>query len=89
MRRSALLVADPRSAARASSAAGDEGDDDVGGVAVEVLSSPVVDGCSAWVGVAGGDLDVSERDAGVQGGHDESGAEHVWVDRAETGSFAD
>jgi hypothetical protein len=73
----------------ACSAAGDEGDDDVGGVAVEVLSSPVVDGCSAWVGVAGGDLDVSERDAGVESGHDEPGAEHVWVDRAETGSFAD
>jgi len=52
----------------ACSATSDEGDHDVGGVAIEVLSSPVVDGCSAWVGVAGGDLDVSERDAGVESG---------------------
>jgi hypothetical protein len=42
-----------------ASAAGDEGDDDVGGVAVEVLAAPVVDGRGPGVGVASGDLDVS------------------------------
>ena len=57
----------PRKCRRGGSASRDESDYDVGGVAVEVRSSPVVDGCSAWVGVAGGDLDVSEWDAGVEG----------------------
>jgi hypothetical protein len=41
------------------SAASYEGDDDVGGVSVEVLASPVVDGGGSGVGVTGGDLDVS------------------------------
>ena len=41
-----------------ASAAGDEGDDDVGGVAVEVLAAPVVDGGRARVGVPGGDLHI-------------------------------
>ncbi len=36
------------------SAAGHEGDDDVGGVAVEVLASPVVDRGGSGVGVTGG-----------------------------------
>jgi hypothetical protein len=40
-------------------AAGDVGDDDVGGVPVEVLASPVVDGRGSWVGVAGCDLHVT------------------------------
>ena len=40
------------------SAAGDEGDDDVGGVAIEVLAASVVDGRGAGVGVTSGDLDV-------------------------------
>ena len=56
------------------SAAGDEGNDDVGGVAVEVLTSTVVDSCGAGVGVAGGELDIAERYAGVECGHDEGGA---------------
>src|SRR5258708_7893633 len=55
----------------AGSAAGDVGDDDVGGVAVEVLAASVVDGGGSRVGVTGGDLDVSERYPCVEGGHDE------------------
>ena len=43
----------------ACSAAGDESDDDVGGVAVEVLSSPVVDRGGSWVGVSCGELHVA------------------------------
>jgi hypothetical protein len=35
-------------------------------VAVEVLASPVVDGRRSGVGVTGGDLDVSQRNAGVE-----------------------
>ena len=42
-----------------SSSACDEGDDGVGGVPVEVLAAPVVDGGGAWVGVAGGQLHVA------------------------------
>jgi hypothetical protein len=38
---------------------GDECDDDIGGVAVEVLSSPVVDRGRARVGVAGRELDIT------------------------------
>ena len=39
--------------------AGDEGGDDVVGVAIEVAAGPVVAGGGAGVGVAGGDLDVA------------------------------
>ena len=51
--------------ARARSAAGDDGE---GGVTVVVLAAMLVEGGSAWIGVASGDLHVAERDAGVQGG---------------------
>ena len=71
------------------SAACYEGDDDVGGVTVEVLSASVVDGGGARVSVAGGKLHVSERDAGVKRSHDERCSQHVRVDMAETGAFAD
>ena len=57
----------------------------IGGVAVEVLSAPVVDRRGAWVGVAGGDLDVAQGDAGVEGGHDERCAEHVGMYVANAG----
>src|SRR6266567_5717129 len=50
----------------ASLSAGDECHDDVGGVAVEVLASPVVDRRGSGIGMAGCDLDVSQRDAGVE-----------------------
>lgn len=71
------------------SASGDQGDDDVGGMSVEVLSSSVVDRRGAWVSVAGGDLHVSQRDADVEGGHDERGPKHVRVNGTEAGSLAD
>ena len=58
-------------------------------MAVEVLAASVVDGGGAWVGVTGGELDVAQWDAGVECGHDERGAKHVWVNLAESGSFAD
>jgi hypothetical protein len=40
-------------------------------VSVEVLAGPVVAHRRAWVGVAGGDLDVAEADASVEHGRDE------------------
>ena len=60
--------------------AGDEGGDDVGGVAVEGDSSSVVTHCGARVGVAGGFLDVTEGDAGVEGGGDERVTQGVGSD---------
>ena len=39
--------------------------------------------------VTGGKLHVAQRDAGVEGGHDERGAQHVRVDVVEPGPFAD
>jgi hypothetical protein len=71
------------------SATGHEGDDNVGGVSVEVLASPVVDRGGSGVGVTGGDLDVSQRDPSVEGGHDERGSQHVRVNGAEPGTLAD
>lgn len=84
-------VGRPRCAALVDpdSAAGDESDHDVGGMAVEVLASPVIDGRGSGVGVTGGDLDVSQRDAGVESGHDERGSQHVRVHAAETGTLPD
>jgi hypothetical protein len=41
------------------------------------------------VGVTGGDLDVSQRDPGVEGGHDERGSQHVGVHGAEARALAD
>ena len=35
------------------------------------------------------ELDFTERDAGVEGGHDEPSAQHVWMNVAESGSLAD
>jgi hypothetical protein len=78
-----------RRVAGAASAAGNESDDDVGGVAIEVLAAPVIDGGGSGVGVTGGGLDVSQRDSGVEGGHDESGSQHVRVHGTEPGPLAD
>jgi hypothetical protein len=41
-----------------ASAAGDESHDHIGGVAVEVLASPVIHGGRPGIGVSGGDLDI-------------------------------
>ena len=46
---------------------------------VEVLARSVVAHGGAWVGVAGGDLNVTKVDAGVEHGGDEGVAQHVWV----------
>jgi hypothetical protein len=88
MRRSGVIEV-PNGDDRGPSAAGDEGHHDVGGVSVEALASAVVDGGGSWVGVTGCDLYVSQRHAGVEGGHDERGSQHVGVDRTEPGSFRD
>jgi hypothetical protein len=56
-----------------SSSGGHVGGEDVIGVAVEVLPSSVVSHGGAGVGVAGGDLDVAQIDAGVEHGSDERG----------------
>jgi hypothetical protein len=60
-----------------SGGAGVEGCHHVGGVPVERHASPVVVHRRSRVGVARGLLDVSERDAGVEGGGDERVAERV------------
>jgi hypothetical protein len=43
-------------------------------VTVEVLAAMVIDRGGSGVGVAGRDLHIAQRDAGVEGGHDERGA---------------
>ena len=73
----------------AGSGSSDEGHDDVGGVAVEVLASAVVERGGAGVGVAGGELHVTQRHAGIERGHDQRSPEHVWMDMSETGPLAD
>ena len=69
--------------------AGDEGHNDVRGMTVEVLPPSVIDCRGPWISVSSGNLDVSEGDAGVEGGHDESSSEHVGVDHPESGTLAD
>lgn len=59
--------------------AGDEGGDDVHGVPVEGHPSPVVAHRGSGIGVTGCFLDVTERDASVEGG-DESVPEGVRTD---------
>src|SRR6266516_3001000 len=55
------------------------GGEDVVGVAVELVAGAVVAHGGPWVGVAGGDLDVAEVDAGVEHCGDKGMSEHVWV----------
>ena len=71
------------------SAAGDEGDHGVRRVTVEVLPGPVVDRGGPGVGVASGDLNIAQWDAGVEGGHDERRSEHVRMHVVEPGLLAD
>ena len=70
-------------------AAGDERDDDIRSVPVEVLAPSVVDRRGSRVGVTGGELYVAERHAGVERCHDEPGAQHVRMDVTEPGTLAD
>ncbi len=63
---------------------GHEGDNDVGGMPVEVLPPAVIDRGRPGVGMSSGDLDITEGNPSVEGGHDERRPEHVRVDGAET-----
>jgi hypothetical protein len=56
------------------------GGEDVVGVAVEILAGPVVAHGGSWVGVAGGDRDVAQADAGVEYGRHERVAQHMRVE---------
>ena len=58
-------------------------------MAVEVLAPTVVDGGCPRIGVAGGDLNVPERHPRVESRRDEGGSEHVGMDDAKAGPFAD
>jgi hypothetical protein len=46
-------------------------------VTVQVLAGSVITHCRAWVGVAGGNLDVAQVDSSVEHGRDECVAKHV------------
>jgi len=66
-----------RTGTRASSGTGGHvGGQDVVRVAVEVVAGSVVPHRGAQVGVAGGDLDVSQVDARVEHGRDKCVAQH-------------
>lgn len=39
--------------------------------------------------MSGRDLHIPQRHARVERRHDETGAEHVWIDDSESGAFAD
>jgi hypothetical protein len=64
---------------RSACCAGDEGGDDVGGVAVEGYACPVVAHGGSGVSVSGL-LNVAQRDTGIEGGSDEAVSECVWTD---------
>ena len=63
-----------------SASAGYEGRDDVAGVAVQIVASPVVSGGRPGIGVPGGDLDIPERHPGIEGGRNEAVTEAVGGD---------
>ena len=50
---------------------GDEGNHDVSSMVVEIGSSAVVNCRCPRIGVAGGNLDLTERDPGIESRHDE------------------
>jgi hypothetical protein len=56
---------------------------------VKVLPPSVIDCRGPWISVSNGNLDVSEGDAGVEGGHDESSSEYAGIDHPESGTLAD
>lgn len=59
-------------AVRSAAGAGDEGRDDVGGVAVEEAASSVVAHRRSRIGVRRSFLDIAQRDTGVEGSRDEA-----------------
>jgi hypothetical protein len=58
-------------------------------MAVVVLSSQFVNGGVSRVGVSTGELQVAQRDRGIESGHDECSPQRVLVDPVEPGSCAD
>jgi hypothetical protein len=66
-----------------------ECNDDVGGMASEVLAPVVVDRRRSRIGVTRGDLDVAQWDTCIERRHNERRSKHVWVDRPEPCSSAD
>jgi hypothetical protein len=48
-------------------------------MAVEVLAAAVVDR-RPRVGMTSRELDIAQRNTGVEGGHDERSPKHVWMD---------
>jgi len=62
--------------------------DDISGMAIEIGPATVVDRRDPRVLMAGGELDIPERNAGIESGHDESGTQHVRVDDPEARPLA-
>jgi hypothetical protein len=63
-------------------APGDESNDDIGRMTVEVLPAPVVDRGRPRIGVPRRELDITERDSRIEGSHYKSCTKHVGVDDA-------
>ncbi len=71
------------------SASGDEGHHDVGGVAVEVLTAPVIHRGGARISMPGSHLHLSERHSCIESSHDERRSQHVRMHQPEPCPFAD
>ena len=71
------------------SASGDEGHHDVGGVAVEVLTAPVIHRGGARISMPGSHLHLSERHSRIESSHDERRSQHVRMHQPEPCPFAD
>jgi hypothetical protein len=61
--------------------AGEVRGDDIGGVPIQRGPGAVVPHRDSWVGVAGGLVNISKRDADVERGGGESVPQSVWTDR--------
>src|SRR5579863_1332588 len=58
-------------------------------MSVEVLTVPVVYSRCPRIGVSGCNLDIAQRNTGVERGHDEPSPQHVGVDSPKAGPLAD
>ena len=72
-----------------ASSARDDRDNDVRGVAIEVLASSVIDRCRAGSAWRAASCKSRQRNTGIERSHDERSTKHVEVDVTETGVFAD
>src|SRR5258708_16792370 len=70
---------EPRDTQAGSGAGSHVGGQDVIRMAVEVLAGPVITHRGAWIGVAGGDLDVPQVHSSTEHGRDKGMPEHVRV----------